>query len=97
MARGFVIDVQRQGNKLVCVPPETIVKAGDTVVWSPDSVVAVFHGHTPFLEGRGPFSRGKTATVGGMPPLEDKQRFTPQLSLDGATLPTTGDIIFEGG
>ncbi len=94
------IKVSKKDGRHVCEATHTHVRGGDTVEWVSVTAATIkveFAEKTPFEEGPGPFVGDSIQTVRHEPPLEKKQTFQPAIVLDGQLLPTTGDIIFEGG
>lgn len=95
------ITVSKKDNKHVCELTHTHVRTGDKVKWvnaTGGTIAIEFSGETPFDEGKGPFIGSEAIqTVRHGPPLKPGQTFQPAIVLDGQLLPTTGDIIFDGG
>ena len=92
------IKVSKKDGRHVCEPTHTHVSPGDKIQWVSDGTIAIeFAGETPFEEGRGPFIGDGIQTVRQAPPLKKGLTFQPAIVLDGQLLPTTGDIIFDGG
>ncbi len=94
MSNNLVVSVTLdQNDNHVCDPTETVVRPGDTVVWS-GPVQVFFPDDTPFVEGRGPFGNGVTVTVNTIPPIKPGI-FRHATTLNGTLRPTIGDIIVQ--
>jgi hypothetical protein len=92
----FGIQVELVGDQVVCHPPETHVKAGDTVAWAAGGPLRVtFLYGTPFIDGIGPFGADKPVTVMDSPPLQHGEPFAPSIEISNRPRRTHGRIIFD--